>query len=942
MNIAPNSQSTDSRDGVTASDNVQLNGNPQVHAPLAEAPATTSAVGQTPTVPIQNMKPTYPANTAAMPAAAVAPHINSLPVSNGNGGSLPVTLNGSTTAPVVPKAIVGASQVGPNLAPNGIPAAVAPRAVAAAVPPTNTVGVSPAAALPSSTAGNTGKPIGIPTAPVAQGNLASNVMPHQRTVVPQAAVQPPVVVPNPLASVPNPLAFGGPAPSANPANIAKISAPGVVHQVVTTRAVPAAAAPVMRPVQPQAVVNQNQVQFRPNVVARVANSSIASGGTVAATSVPVRTQPTSGNLTHPSANYPSSVPPVQNVAQPPRQQSVQPAQLEQHIKPVSQVQHHVPAQPVRPHPRPVAAVAKAQSQAGPQPVMRRVVLSPEGRDALTKAVLSSLKDPNGVMDPTLLALAMRTTELTKDAILNAAKMARDRESEKKTAAAAAALSRAQAAAAQNLAPMAAAQNRAPAIAAAPRTVSRPMPQAVHYPKTTQHQQQQQQRQQQHQQQLQLQQQRQQQLQQQRQQQYQQQQQHGVMRVQQGQNAMPMGHMQVPRVQQVARPVVRTTPHVQQRPHLKQQTPVAHSQKAVVQKKASISPHKNEAHIKAIKAEAANFVHEMTNWKRIQHGLFLTSVEGSAEQVQIKSCSMGALSRTDDVLPVLKSSKESMVLRNQILALQSEVRASGAIDGILPKDDKASVRSLSSPNCVVTLPKLRRFTNPKVPITDVTEKHKRLKLQPRKDSRALEKNLRKHRQVACETLVRKLKDLNRSIASHTSEFYKFHRSRKAEISKFARSVRDHVATEERKKEKDVVNEEKARINALKSNDMEAYSALVQETRNDRLKFLLDKTDQYIDQISGLLKDQQDGEDSKEATEVVEIGSLAHLAAPISNYYDTAHVKQEEVKQPSLLVGGSLKEYQVSGLQWLVSLYNNKLNGILADVSYSRQRLNPIHT
>jgi SNF2 family DNA or RNA helicase len=26
---------------------------------------------------------------------------------------------------------------------------------------------------------------------------------------------------------------------------------------------------------------------------------------------------------------------------------------------------------------------------------------------------------------------------------------------------------------------------------------------------------------------------------------------------------------------------------------------------------------------------------------------------------------------------------------------------------------------------------------------------------------------------------------------------------------------------------------------------------------------------------------------------------------------------------------LKEYQLSGLQWMVSLYNNKLNGILAD-------------
>ena len=49
----------------------------------------------------------------------------------------------------------------------------------------------------------------------------------------------------------------------------------------------------------------------------------------------------------------------------------------------------------------------------------------------------------------------------------------------------------------------------------------------------------------------------------------------------------------------------------------------------------------------------------------------------------------------------------------------------------------------------------------------------------------------------------------------------------------------------------------------------------------------------------------------------------------SYYETAHVKAEQVRQPSLLVGGELKEYQLSGLQWLVSLYNNRLNGILAD-------------
>lgn len=45
---------------------------------------------------------------------------------------------------------------------------------------------------------------------------------------------------------------------------------------------------------------------------------------------------------------------------------------------------------------------------------------------------------------------------------------------------------------------------------------------------------------------------------------------------------------------------------------------------------------------------------------------------------------------------------------------------------------------------------------------------------------------------------------------------------------------------------------------------------------------------------------------------------------------AHTIHEPVtEQANMLVNGKLKEYQIKGLEWLVSLYNNNLNGILAD-------------
>uniref|UniRef100_A0A671YHR7 SWI/SNF related BAF chromatin remodeling complex subunit ATPase 4a n=1 Tax=Sparus aurata TaxID=8175 RepID=A0A671YHR7_SPAAU len=52
--------------------------------------------------------------------------------------------------------------------------------------------------------------------------------------------------------------------------------------------------------------------------------------------------------------------------------------------------------------------------------------------------------------------------------------------------------------------------------------------------------------------------------------------------------------------------------------------------------------------------------------------------------------------------------------------------------------------------------------------------------------------------------------------------------------------------------------------------------------------------------------------------------------LQSYYAVAHAVTEKVdKQSTLLINGQLKQYQIKGLEWLVSLYNNNLNGILAD-------------
>ena len=106
-------------------------------------------------------------------------------------------------------------------------------------------------------------------------------------------------------------------------------------------------------------------------------------------------------------------------------------------------------------------------------------------------------------------------------------------------------------------------------------------------------------------------------------------------------------------------------------------------------------------------------------------------------------------------------------------------------------------------------------------------------------------------------------------------------------------------------------------------------LIDKQKDTRLTHLLQQTDQYLDTLASLVVEQQADISAREG---------AAAAMPIAevededkvDYYSIAHKIQETVnEQPSMLVGGKLKDYQIKGLEWMVSLYNNKLNGILAD-------------
>ncbi|ORY39156.1 hypothetical protein BCR33DRAFT_788574 [Rhizoclosmatium globosum] len=135
-----------------------------------------------------------------------------------------------------------------------------------------------------------------------------------------------------------------------------------------------------------------------------------------------------------------------------------------------------------------------------------------------------------------------------------------------------------------------------------------------------------------------------------------------------------------------------------------------------------------------------------------------------------------------------------------------------------------------------------------------------------------------------------------------------------LQKLGQSVIKYHSVIEKEEQKRAQRVSQERLRALKENDEAAYIKLLDEAKDGRIMQILNKTTHAI---------VLDGEN-------VIIPDEDEPGGGQVDYYAVAHkIKEKVTKQSSLLVGGQLKEYQIKGLEWMISLYNNRLNGILAD-------------
>ncbi|KAK0765644.1 hypothetical protein N5P37_001581 [Trichoderma harzianum] len=214
-------------------------------------------------------------------------------------------------------------------------------------------------------------------------------------------------------------------------------------------------------------------------------------------------------------------------------------------------------------------------------------------------------------------------------------------------------------------------------------------------------------------------------------------------------------------------------------------------------------------------------------------------------------------------------------------------------------------------------------------------YRRMKKQNVREARITEKLEKQQRDARENREKKKHNDFLRAIYNHRAEITETAAAQKNKSHKLSRLMYSHHFNIEKEEQKRIERTAKQRLQALKANDEEAYLKLLDQAKDTRITHLLKQTDGFLHQLASSVKAQQ-----RQAAETygTDAGTFVEEESELDeedsgkkiDYYAVAHrIREEVTQQASILVGGTLKEYQIKGLQWMISLYNNNLNGILAD-------------
>ncbi|KAJ5146317.1 HAS subgroup [Penicillium bovifimosum] len=303
----------------------------------------------------------------------------------------------------------------------------------------------------------------------------------------------------------------------------------------------------------------------------------------------------------------------------------------------------------------------------------------------------------------------------------------------------------------------------------------------------------------------------------------------------------------------------------------------------------------------------------------------------------------------------------MILYNKITARKAELARLPANLGVWDTsksdaptyDDSLKLKALIEYKSLNLLAKQRQYRKQlqgemfhysNLGMTANRSSHRRMKKQSLREARITEKLEKQQRDARESREKKKQYDQLQAIINHSVELANATTQQRARSQKLGRMMISHHQHMEREEQRRVERTAKQRLQALKANDEETYLKLLGQAKDSRISHLLKQTDNFLKQLAASVKEQQrnlanrygeahdldDESDEEIADSENEGDSSTATGKKKVDYYAVAHRINEEVtSQPAMLQGGTLKEYQIKGLQWMISLYNNNLNGILAD-------------
>ncbi|XP_025830418.1 ATP-dependent helicase brm isoform X3 [Agrilus planipennis] len=131
-------------------------------------------------------------------------------------------------------------------------------------------------------------------------------------------------------------------------------------------------------------------------------------------------------------------------------------------------------------------------------------------------------------------------------------------------------------------------------------------------------------------------------------------------------------------------------------------------------------------------------------------------------------------------------------------------------------------------------------------------YKRTKRQGLREARATEK-LEKQQKLDAERKRRqKHQEFLTCVLQHGKDFKEFHRNNLAKLARINKAIMNYHANAEREQKKEQERIEKERMRRLMAEDEEGYRKLIDQKKDKRLAFLLSQTDEYIANLTEMVK------------------------------------------------------------------------------------------